>query len=32
MTYVAAGGIEVELDDETRERWWVRVDFQEIEP
>lgn len=32
MTYVASGDITVELDDRTRLRWWVRVDFQEIQP
>lgn len=32
MTYVADGSIKVELDDDTRDHWWVRVDFQEISP
>ena len=32
MAYVASGKIEVELADETRAHWWVRVDFQEIQP
>ena len=32
MTYVASGTVQLELDNETRSRWWVRVDFQEIQP
>lgn len=30
MTYVASGTIAIALDDETRTRWTVTVDFQEI--
>lgn len=30
MSYVASGKIEVELDDETRSLWVVRVDFHEV--
>lgn len=32
MSYVASGAIEVSLDDQTRTRWVVRFDYQEITP
>lgn len=32
MYYVASGAIELELDDETRSLWLLRVDFQEVLP
>lgn len=32
MLYVASGEIELELDPETRARWVVRVDYQEVAP
>lgn len=32
MSYVTSGDIELELDDDTRKRWIVRVDFQEVLP
>lgn len=31
MTYVVSGSVYVELDPETRNRWLVSVDFQEVE-
>lgn len=30
MSYVPVGKIELQLDDETRTRWVVRVDYQEV--
>ncbi|TQJ31945.1 hypothetical protein [Microbacterium sp. SLBN-146] len=32
MSYVAAGRITRELEDETRDAWVLRVDFQEVAP
>lgn len=32
MYYVASGNIELELEDETRSRWLVSVDFTEVLP
>ena len=31
MTYVIDGSVELELDDETRDRWVVSVGYQEVE-
>lgn len=31
MTYVVDGSVSLELDDESRDRWIVSVDYQEVE-
>lgn len=31
MAYIVSGSLTLEVDDSTRSRWWVRVEFQEVD-